>query len=80
MTRRFKDKPLQELYDKYSANPPIRQSRVLVSDYWRGFDHPDSPQSLSPRGSASYAAWAAGVDAARRAAKRLASERLVKNA
>ena len=31
----------------------------------RGYDHPDKPSTLAPRGTLVYAAWAAGVDAAR---------------
>lgn len=70
MTRRtFKDRGAQQVYDKYSATPPERAGRALVSDYWRGFDHADRPSTLAVRGSLAYAAWAAGVDARRRADK-----------
>jgi hypothetical protein len=69
--RKFKDASLQKVYDQYRDNPPSRTPRVLGSDYWRGFDHPERGNTLAPRGSLIYAAWAAGVDAARDAAKEL---------
>ena len=65
MARKFKNANCQAVYDRYCANPPTRQGRVLGSDYWRGYDHPDKPSTLAPRGTLVYAAWAAGVDAAR---------------
>lgn len=67
--RRFKDPEHQELYDKLRAAPPladfVRGQGASMNAYAVGRTSPDQPLRIARRGSRAYAAWAAGVDAAR---------------
>lgn len=63
----FKDLRLRKVYDHMTANPPPLPSRALWNDYFRGLRFPNGARP--PRGTLSYAAWAAGRDAARRQAR-----------
>lgn len=66
--RRFKDPAHQALYDSLRADPPpadaVRGQGSSMNAFAVGFTLPDEPCKIWPRGSSSYAAWAAGVDAA----------------
>ena len=73
--RRFKDRTLQEVYDlfrKESVDPErierIKTRGTTGDAYAKGVSAPNE-QCPWPRGSAAYAAWAAGVDNARCAAR-----------
>lgn len=69
MARRFKDPAMSKLYTQFRATPPLTRLTGLGSAYFAGFARPDAPNRRAPRDSLAYAAWAAGVDNARKAAR-----------
>lgn len=75
MRRKFKEPLLQQAYDALRDHPPadvdaVRGSGGIGNAYAVGFTQPDKPNHIFPRGSRSYAGWAAGVDNARAAARK----------
>lgn len=70
--RRFRDPKLQEVYRWFLDNDPgpeVRGRGSAGNAYYVGRYHPDPTRPWGKRGSATYAAWAAGIDNARRAAQ-----------
>ena len=70
--RRFKDPSLQEIYRWFLDNDPPPETRGkggMHNGYYVGRHHPDPDQPWAKRGSPGFAAWAAGIDNARRATK-----------
>ena len=65
----FKNNKLQYIYDLYTQDPPKTRGSGLSGSYFRGKDFPDRLNLAPEPTSLAYAAWRAGVDAARRAAR-----------
>lgn len=68
MARRFRDPAQAKLYSLRLGEPADTRRTGLGSAYWTGRDHPARPAPFI-RSSLCYAAWAAGVDVARKLAK-----------
>jgi hypothetical protein len=65
MARTFSNAKQQRLYEMRLADPASTRLNGLGAAYHTGFDYPDKP-SRFVKNSLAYAAWAAGVDTARR--------------
>lgn len=71
MTRRtFKDGALQTTYDWFLENDPAPETKGgggAFNAYFVGRYRPNPARPFGVRGSLAYAAWAAGIDNARKA-------------
>lgn len=65
MARKFKDRQLAKIYDLYMITPPTTRLNGFGSAYFNGYDYPDRKDRYV-KSSLAYAAWAAGVDQARK--------------
>ena len=68
MRRQFKDKIIQGVYDSFRRDDPSPDTRIrgaCHAAYYVG-RYVDQKHTNHTRGSCAYAAWAAGVDNARK--------------